>query len=52
MENTSMKKTYINPQLEIVKLSAVQLLAGSDPKLGGEYGGGDVLGREDDFNFE
>ena len=29
MEDTTMKKTYINPEIEIVKIKAQQLLAGS-----------------------
>lgn len=40
-----MKKTYINPEMEIVKLKFQnQLLAGSLPK-GGEYNGGGVGAR-------
>jgi len=47
-----MKKTYINPELEVVILKVQQqILAGSDPQLGGEYGGGEILGHEDDFDF-
>ena len=44
-----MKKTYINPEMEIVKLKFQnQLLAGSLPK--GEYDGGGVGARPlDDF---
>jgi len=46
-----MKKTYINPEMEIVKIATNQMLAASLP------GGGSTdqnLGREDefDFNFE
>lgn len=52
-----MKKAYINPTIEVVKIQAVnQILAGSDPALGGEYNSstdGDPIGREyglsDDF---
>lgn len=40
-----MKKKYINPAMEIVKIETQQVIAGS-PDLGGEYGGGGVLGRE------
>jgi len=47
-----MKKTYNNPQLEVVVLKVQQqILAGSDPQLSGEYSGGDILGREDEFDF-
>ena len=46
-----MKKKYINPDMEIVKLQAVQLLAGSDLDTGGSTE--QNLGREsfldDDF---
>ena len=49
-----MKKQYINPEMEIVKIHAThQLLAGSDPVLGEEYNSstdGDPLGH--DFDFE
>ncbi len=46
-----MKKTYINPEMEIYSIDAQQqLLAGSDPQLGGEYGGGTVLSN--DFDIE
>jgi len=29
MEDTNMKKTYINPELEVVKIATQQMLAGS-----------------------
>ena len=53
-----MKKTYINPTLEVVEIEIKnQLLAGSDPVLGAEYNSstdGDPLGRElgDEFDFD
>ncbi len=48
-----MKKTYINPAMEIYSINAKQqLLAGSDPNLGGEYGGGTVLSRDKFFDFD
>ena len=50
-----MKKTYINPQIEIVKVPATQLLAGSDPKLSTSAFNSSsetVLGREFDFDDE
>jgi len=37
-----MKKEYINPVLEVVKIEYNHFLA-SSPELGGEYGGGQVL---------
>lgn len=50
-----MKKEYVNPTIEVVKIQAAhQILAGSDPALAGEYNSGtdgDPLGREDDFEF-
>ncbi len=49
----NMKKTYINPTMEVVKLQMhQQMLTGSDPKLNGEYEGGTVLGRDFDFEDE
>jgi hypothetical protein len=53
MEDTIMKKTYINPKMLIVKIHAQQLLSGS--ALGKETDiiitdEGDVLSRE--FEFE
>ena len=54
MESTTMKKTYINPEMEIVKIATQQMLATSDPESGtlfdpdqdtdtmdGRYSGGD-----------
>jgi hypothetical protein len=29
MEDTNMKKTYINPELEVIKIATQQMLAGS-----------------------
>lgn len=50
-----MKKTYINPELEVVKIQTMQMLAASDPGLGGgDFGGGDpILAPElsDDIDF-
>ena len=57
MEDTNMKKTYINPTLDVVEIKYQhQLLAGSnpaglsdviDPTIVGD--GTDVLARENDF---
>lgn len=48
-----MKKEYINPAMEIIKIKTVnQILTGSDPQLGDEYNSstdGDPLGHELDF---
>jgi len=47
-----MKKTYINPAMEIVKIaSRSQMMAGS-PGLGGDYNGGSILSRRDDSDWE
>lgn len=46
-----MKKTYKNPEIEVIKVaSKSQMLAGS-PGLGGEYGGGTPEGHEMDSDF-
>lgn len=49
-----MKKTYINPELEVVKLQTMQMMAASlildDTEPVSDVG--DILGREDDFDFE
>ena len=50
-----MKKTYKNPEMEIVKIqNNVQLLAGSDIEAKGDYGDGSGItlgGRDDDFDW-
>ena len=35
-----MKKTYMIPTIQVVEMQLQQMLAGSPPGLGGEYGGG------------
>lgn len=40
-----MKKQYINPVVEIIKVKMSQLMAGS-PDLGGDYNGGEILSRD------
>ena len=40
-----MKKTYINPKMEVVEINHQTLLAGS-PQLGGSYTGGTILAPE------
>ena len=53
-----MKKTYINPSLEVINVNAkCQLLNGSGVKTGGavgqEYSSTDVnYGRSDDFDWD
>ena len=47
-----MKKTYINPTLEVVKIHAThQLMAGSPNSVNEEIGGGSQLGHEFDDEF-
>ena len=48
-----MKKTYLKPEMEIVEINVnQQILAGSDPVLGGNYGGGTILAPEFVEEFE
>jgi hypothetical protein len=47
-----MKKTYMNPSMEVVEIKAQQLLAGSINTLGGDYNGGGIQSREADFDEE
>ncbi len=44
-----MKKKYINPAMEIVKIETQQVIAGS-PDLGGEYNGGIPESRFFDYD--
>ena len=48
MEDIRMKKTYINPELQVVKLQTMQMLAGSPVLDSSEYVPGEdvILGRE------
>ena len=47
-----MKKTYINPTIQVVKIQTQQMLA-SSPALGGEWSSTDpILSREEYFLFE
>lgn len=51
-----MKKTYINPELEVVKLQTMQMLAASlildDDPSNYVTDDSEILGRESDFDFE
>ncbi len=58
-----MKKIYMTPDMEVVKIQTMQMLAASDPDLGGgDFGGGDPIlapevgsdfdFSEDEFNFD
>jgi hypothetical protein len=44
-----MKKTYMIPTLQVVKIQPSRILAGS-PELTGTYTGGTVLSRESKFS--
>ena len=48
-----MKKEYINPTIEVVKIQAAQLLAGSDVNaaLEGEQSNENALGHGSFFDF-
>ncbi len=54
MEDTTMKKTYINPEMEVVKIATQQMLAASahvglsDDTLNNES---DLLGHESDYEW-
>lgn len=56
MEDTTMKKTYINPEIEIIKLtSQQQMLTGSTLSIDPSVvitNEDDLLSRESDFNFD
>jgi hypothetical protein len=54
-----MKKTYINPEMEIIEIKMQQMLAASTLGINEEeVGGGSALGREfgdefgDEFDYE
>ena len=44
-----MKKTYMIPTLQVVKIQPSRILAGS-PELTGTYGGGQILSRDASFS--
>ena len=45
-----MKKTYINPELEVIKIATQQMLAASTELLDtGSYDGGEIFAPENDF---
>lgn len=48
-----MKKTYINPAMEIVKIQTMQMLAASENVefSSDPIGGGDAVGRNDEFDW-
>ena len=50
LKETIMKKTYINPEIEVVKLATQQMLAMSVSET--EVDGNKALGRDFDFDDE
>jgi hypothetical protein len=52
MEDTIMKKTYINPAMQVIKIETQQMLAASDPNVSlgsGSVDAGSVESRSNDF---
>ena len=47
-----MKKQYINPTMEVVNLKMESCLMAGSPGKGGDYVGGDILGREYDDDWD
>jgi len=48
-----MKKTYMNPSLEVVKIATQQMLAASvDAAINGQQSNEAALGRDYDFDFD
>ena len=55
MEDTTMKKTYINPEIEIIKIATQQMLAGSTLSIDENVeitDENDLLSRESNFDFD
>jgi len=54
MEDTAMKKTYINPNIEVIKMKMTQhLLDGSiNASISGTQSNESALGHEFDFDFD
>ena len=53
MESTTMKKTYINPEMEIVKIQTMQMLAASDKVFLGDpvSDASDAEGHYDEYDW-
>ena len=45
-----MKKTYMIPTLQVVKIQPSQILAGSEIGIGDDYGGGKIQARQGRFS--
>jgi len=53
MEDTIMKKTYINPELNVVRIATQHMIATSGPLVDGTTEDvNDLLSREAEFEFE
>lgn len=55
MEDTTMKKTYINPELEVIKIATQQMLAASTLTLDDTVeitNESDLLSREAEIDFD
>ena len=52
MEETTMKKIYNNPTMEVVKIQIQQMLASSPNGAYEKLGDGTQLGHSNDFDFE
>ena len=44
-----MKKTYQNPEITVEELQEEEMIAASEPQLGGEYDDNLILSRDDDY---
>ena len=57
MEDTTMKKVYSNPTIEVIKIGIQQVIAASPLDMGGENplssenATGDALGHGDEFDW-
>ena len=53
MEDTNMKKTYVIPTLDVVRIETQHMIAVSGPEMGGTTDNvNDLLSREFDFDDE
>ena len=52
MEDAKMKKTYINPNIQVVIIGTQQMLAASvNASISGTAANEDALGHDDDFDW-
>jgi hypothetical protein len=53
MEDTNMKKIYVNPELNVIRIATQHMIATSGPLVGGTTSEvDDLLSREADFELE